>query len=87
MLIVHICANEEALFRTNVDRGGAWSCVKDRVPLLKSRLPARLSPSAESAKAAGLIRTRKAALEEVFGMTGDKQGKFSKLTSVASVSF
>lgn len=81
MLIVHSCANEEALFRTNVDRGGAWSCVKDRVP------PARLSPSAESAKAAGLIRTRKAALEEVFGRTGDKQGKFSKLTSVASVSF
>lgn len=60
-----------------------------------SGIPARLSPSAESAKAAGLIRTRKffcnilkkAALEEAFGRTGDKQGKFSKLTSVASVSF
>lgn len=60
-----------------------------------SRLPAHLSPSTKSAKAAGLIRTRKffcnivkkAALEEAFGRTGDKQGKFSKLTSVASVSF
>lgn len=52
-----------------------------------SEISARLSPSAESAKAAGLIRTRKATLEEVFGRTGNKQGKFSKLTSVASVSF